>query len=133
MLDLNAYVFFVQQGKVLVVREKNRKLFSLPGGGLKRGEIVEDGLIRELKEELNIDVTKANLIFAKTFLGPSGRKNRIKAYCYFIKGVRFSFSPTLNIEEIAWVNSKNASKYNLTWIFKNKFLPFLINEVDQLR
>lgn len=132
MFDLNAYAFFLQQGKVLVVREKNRKLFNLPGGGLKKGETIKDGLIRELKEELNLDVMKANLIFAKVFLGPSDRKNRIKAYCYFIQEIQFIFSPTPNIEETVWINSKNASKYNLTWILKNKFLPFLIDETRQI-
>lgn len=41
-------------GKVLVVKE-DQDTWSLPGGGLDHGEVAEQGLLRELKEELGIE------------------------------------------------------------------------------
>ena len=45
-----------KDGKVLVVKE-NQDSWSLPGGGLNHGEEPEDGVRRELKEELSIENT----------------------------------------------------------------------------
>lgn len=40
---------------LLAVRHhKNSEYYSLPGGGVEAGETLEDGLVRELKEELGI-------------------------------------------------------------------------------
>lgn len=42
-----------KDGKILVVKE-NQDTWSLPGGGLDHGEVSEQGLLRELNEELGI-------------------------------------------------------------------------------
>ena len=44
-------------GNILVVKE-NQDTWSLPGGGLDHGETAEEGMARELKEELGIQDLK---------------------------------------------------------------------------
>ncbi len=50
---------YVRDGKVLMTKEAPHlgNAWELPGGGLDHGEDPREGLIREIKEELNLDVT----------------------------------------------------------------------------
>ena len=44
----------ISQGKVLLARDRGRHRFSLPGGGIKRGEPTVSAAARELYEELGL-------------------------------------------------------------------------------
>lgn len=41
-----------EQGRVLVVKEKTRKSWDLPGGGIDHGENIRSSVARELQEEV---------------------------------------------------------------------------------
>jgi len=48
---------------IVLIKRKNPPLgFALPGGFVDRGESVEDALIREMKEEINLDVKIEKLL-----------------------------------------------------------------------
>lgn len=125
-IDLNSFAIFIKDNKVLVIREKGRKLFNLPGGGIESGEIPPKGLLREVEEELGVQIPQDKLKPAGTFWGPTGRKKRLKAECFFVDGTDYQFNPEKEIEEMAWVNSRSSSNYNLSWILKHEILPFLV-------
>ncbi len=42
------------EGRILFVKERDN--WDLPGGGLEHGEDILGGIVREFKEELNVDV-----------------------------------------------------------------------------
>lgn len=72
----------IQSGHVLVVKRKvnpGKGLYALPGGFLKQTERLEDGAIRELKEETGIKVhapvLKSHVVDSRTFDYP-GRSLR---------------------------------------------------------
>ncbi len=55
----------IEDGRILLVRQKLQcgRQWSLPGGKLIRGESLEAGLIREMKEETGLDVEIERLLY----------------------------------------------------------------------
>jgi len=64
--NIRVYGIVVFKGKILLSHEnyRNREFTKFPGGGLEWGESTHECLIREFKEELNIEVTPGFLFHA---------------------------------------------------------------------
>ena len=69
-VSIKAYITD-EQGRVFVVRENDKSgesWWCLTGGGLDHGETPEEGLKREIREELGIeDVTVGEIAYTKSF------------------------------------------------------------------
>jgi 8-oxo-dGTP diphosphatase len=59
----------IRHGKVLLVRDKGRNKFSLPGGGIHEGEPTVSAAARELYEELGLQVTSVKRLRECDFKG----------------------------------------------------------------
>ena len=58
-----AAVIAERDGKVLLIREKGQRQYSLPGGGIERGEYTMEAALRELREETKLRPSKAERLF----------------------------------------------------------------------
>ena len=60
----------VARGKVLLVkhRKRGRSYWVLPGGHVRFGETLADAVVREMKEELALDVTVGPLVVVHDFV-----------------------------------------------------------------
>ena len=58
-LRKRATAVVIKNGKVLLVRDKGKQKFSLPGGGIHKDEPTLSAAIRELYEETGLRATKA--------------------------------------------------------------------------
>src|SRR3990167_8267724 len=60
-----AVAVITRDGKILLMhRIKNgREYFVFPGGGVEEGEVVENAIVREIKEEFGIDIKIEKLLF----------------------------------------------------------------------
>jgi len=72
-LNVRAYGLWIHDGAVLVTEEKIRDLLvvKFPGGGLEMGEGLRDCLVREWKEELDLDITVGEHFYTTDFYQPS--------------------------------------------------------------
>ncbi len=55
----------IENGEILLVKQKvnDNRNWSLPGGKLERGETLEHGIIREMKEETGFDTEIVKLLY----------------------------------------------------------------------
>ena len=58
-----ATAIVVRDGCILVVRDKFRPAFMLPGGGIDEGELPEVAVVRELEEETTLTATAVRYLF----------------------------------------------------------------------
>ena len=58
---LGVKLLLINDGKVLLVEHSYTRGYHLPGGGVKRGEMFEQALKREILEELDIDINDIQL------------------------------------------------------------------------
>ncbi|MBP7806489.1 NUDIX hydrolase [Candidatus Gracilibacteria bacterium] len=99
------------EGKFLLIRENVGK-WELPGGGLDFGENPRDGLIRELKEEMNLDVVSISekpLYFFTCFQNNKWRANVL----YKTEVQDLNFTPSDECEEIGFFTPEEALKLPL--------------------
>ena len=56
-----AALFFNEQGQILILKTSYKKGWTLPGGVVEEDESLSLALIREVKEEVNLDINKFEL------------------------------------------------------------------------
>ncbi len=59
---LRAAGLLILDDKILVQRDLSGNEYALPGGHIKIGETLEDGLIREYREEMGADILIKRLL-----------------------------------------------------------------------
>ncbi len=68
------------EGHVLVLERARSKTWSLPGGRLEKGEALDKALIREIKEETDLDVVKIKPFATNILTDPYQTK-----YCVYFE------------------------------------------------
>lgn len=99
----------LQNDKILSARSKGKTNFYLPGGKREPGETDEATLIREIKEELNVEILHETIKYAGTFTaqsdgGPKGVM--VKMTCYYADYAGI-LQATSEIEEVRWLDTQN--------------------------
>ena len=115
-----------KKDQILIMSRKNKKAFrncwEFPGGKLSNFEYYFEALIRELKDELGIDITKKklkNYIFTRH----QYRAFFLMMYTFEVKHWRGHIESKDN-ETLRWVSIKELKKI--------KLLPANLNIVNQL-
>ena len=55
----------IKNNQILVQRDRNGNEYALPGGHIKIGETLEDGLRREVQEEIDMAITVKRLLWSE--------------------------------------------------------------------
>ena len=93
------------EGKVLLARHSYMKGWSLPGGGVGRGEAPRAALLRELAEEIgSVSADEPELV--GVFSRPSGWATNV-VVLYRLANAAVTFRPNFEVREILFVEPAN--------------------------
>ena len=112
MINVVAAVIQNEEGKILIAQRNLKKsqggLWEFPGGKIEPNETKEEAIIREIKEEMDIDIETKKFIDQKIFNYPDKDINLIAIECKQIKG-----DIKLNEhEDFKWVNKNELKNFN---------------------
>lgn len=84
--DLRTAAVVIKDGKILVQRDRDGSEYALPGGHVKTGETLEDGLIRETMEEMGVKIKCGRMLWSEEcFWEWNGRKAHTIAFYYQVE------------------------------------------------
>lgn len=116
-----------KKGEILLQSRADRDMWGFPGGCQEAGERFEDVVIREVKEETNLDVTEDNLELIKLVSGMS-RKNSYPNGDVVINNTAFYLVRSYS-GELKWDSeSKEMKFFSLDNLPQNLNDPDLMNE-----
>lgn len=98
--------------KILSTRSKGKDAYYIPGGKREAGESDHDTLIREIKEELTVDIQRESIAYMGTFQAQAhghatGIEVRMQCYKAQYAG---KLAASAEIEEIVWLSYKDREK-----------------------
>jgi len=114
MIDKLAWLY-IKDKRLLCARSKGKDTYYLPGGKREKGESDQEALIREIKEELSVDLAPATITYAKTFKAQAHGKPDgilVNITCYFAEFTG-EIQAAAEIEEVIWLNYADKEKCSL--------------------
>ena len=84
--DLRTAAVLVKNNKILVQRDRQGNEYALPGGHVKIGETLVDGLIREMMEETGVKIECKRLLWSEEcFFEWKGKQAHNISFYYLIE------------------------------------------------
>ena len=110
-IDKLAWIY-LKDRKVLSTRSKGKNVYFIPGGKREGNETDEQALIREIKEELSVDIIPETIksfgVFEAQAHGkPEGVVVRMTCYTSDFSG---ELKPDSEIDEIVWLTHEGREK-----------------------
>ena len=119
-IDKLALIMINSENKQLVARSYGKKVYYTPGGKRESGESDEEALLRECKEELDVDVLSATktpatiepygTFQAQAYGKPEGTMVRMTCFRVVPREAEIELvslvQPSEEVEELAWIDSK---------------------------
>lgn len=111
VIDKLAWIH-IQNKKILSTRSKGKTKFYIPGGKREKGESDEAALIREIKEELTVDLLPETIEFIGNFQAQAdshaeGIQVLMQCYSADYQG---TIEAAAEIAEIAWLSNSDRDK-----------------------
>lgn len=95
----------LRDGAIVTVRLKGEKNFSPPGGHIEANETADAAMIRELKEELNIQVSTQDFKPYKTYCEVMGATKTQRTHLFFVEKWRGTLQVKAD-DQLRWVTGE---------------------------
>jgi 8-oxo-dGTP diphosphatase len=109
--QIGVAVIWNQSGQILIDRRKTSGtmggLWEFPGGKIEAGETVAECIVREIREELAIEISVGAHLMSIDHTYPTFQLTAIVHHCQHLNGI----PQPIESEEIRWVNANDLSQY----------------------
>jgi ADP-ribose pyrophosphatase YjhB (NUDIX family) len=132
--NVRVYGILIEDGKLLVSDEhiKGMNITKLPGGGLEFGEGTIDCVIREFKEELDLNVEVLSHFYTTDFFVHSAfnTNSQVISIYYIVKAkspvavriseVPFDFVKKEGAQAFRWIDCRMVSERDFTFVIDKR-------------
>ena len=116
----------IKNRRLLVTRSKGKDIFIAPGGKLEAGETAAQAIVREMMEEVQVEVQPDTLESLGKFQATAaGNESKVvEMEVLIICDSTGEPVPSSEVEEIMWINSETTG-IKLGSIFEHDVIPML--------
>ena len=141
--NVRVYGILIEDGKLLVSDEyiKGHEITKLPGGGLEFGESTVDCLIREFKEETNLQIKVRQHFYTTDFFVTSAfsTQSQVLGIYYVVSHAgkikldisdrKFNFKKRINgAQAFRWIDLHQISENDFTFVIDRKVASMLMEQ-----
>lgn len=102
----------LRDGQILSTRSHGKDRYYFPGGKREAGETDQQTLLREIKEELTVDLEPASLEYVGTFEAPAHGHAAgvlVRMTCYYARYTG-TLQPAAEIAEVVWLTYRHRAQ-----------------------
>ena len=125
MINVVAGIIRNKDNKILIAQRNMKKsqggLWEFPGGKIENGETMEEAIVREIKEELDMDIAFESYFDEKKYIYPEKEINLIALNCRIV-GEKYD---VLEHEKVEWISVEEFDNF--------EFAPADIYFVNKLK
>lgn len=117
----------IRNKKLLVERSIGKEIFISPGGSIEPGETPKQALVRELKEEFNIDTAEEDFELYDFSTAPAANspERMVIMETFMVKKFTGEPTPSSEVEELKWVTTADIGVLPMGSIFEHTVMPRL--------
>jgi len=144
--NVRVYGILIQDGNVLLSDEyiKGNKITKFPGGGLEYGEGTIDCVIREFKEEMDLNVEIVSHFYTTDFFVVSAfsPNNQVISIYYLVKAMEeikapisttpHNYKAKAGAQSFRWIQWQDIQEDDMTLIIDKKVAELLVKSYEKL-
>ena len=120
--------------KLVLVYEKDKGRWNLPGGGVDGNESVEEAVIREVREETNMRVIKQAILGLQINTYPSGEIfNHSRSVCLVEPYGPFVADPAGDVTEIKLIDPADFRQYYNWGANSDRMMEVALKKIEELK
>lgn len=124
VIRIAAALLIGADGRTLLVRKRGTQAFMQPGGKIDAGESAPVALVRELYEELGLQVLPEHAQFLGEFSAVAANEPGFEVNCQLYRlDIGQEVAPAAEIEEVVWVDAGNVDHLHLAPLTRDSILP----------